>query len=786
MRGGNQLKEQYHPTQSDDAYQGVIDMKFGVGQAALRKEDVRFLKGTGQYIDDIQPEGCLFCHVLRSSVAHADLTSLDATEARNAPGVRALYTWDDVADRLQPITCGLPIVAMGGPEIPPVSQPHVAKDRLRYVGQPIAFVVADTLDQARDAAEMIEFDFDELPVVVDAKAAVNDGAPLLHDEAPSNTCYDWTSGDVEQTEAAFAKAVHIATTPVRNQRIIVTSMEPRGIIVQYADDRWEAWVGSQGAVGMRNNMAISLKVEPSRLRVHAPDIGGGFGMKIMTHAEYGLAALAAKDTGKPIKWIGERSESFLSDVQARDLQTTAEGAFDAEGNLLGIRMRSFGNVGAYASTAGPAIHSVFSMNLTGGMYRVPTYAHRSTAAFTNTTPTDAYRGAGRPEVIHCTERLFEAAAIAMDMDPVEVRRKNLLTSADAPHTTMGGLTFDAQDPNRLIDEAMDFSDHAGFASRAEATTAKGKIRGQSAVYYMERTGGAPVEYSRVEISAEGKALIRVGTQSNGQGHETAWSQILTDNLGLEWDDITLAAGDSDSIPYGGGTGGSRSLIMASRVVKLAAEDVIKKTKPVAAEELEVAEADVEFSAADGVFSIAGTDRRVGLTEVIAKMGGVEGMGEVDTIANTFPNGCHVAEVEVDLETGEVTLDRYTMVDDFGTIVNPLIANGQAVGGLAQGAGQALMECAVYDEETGQPLTGSFMDYAMPRADNFPMIDAKFIEVPTPSNPYGVKGCGEAGTVAGIPAVTIAVRDAIRRAGGTPIEGPYTPLRVWEAINKKAA
>ncbi len=761
-------------------------MKFGVGQAALRKEDVRFLTGAGQYIDDIRPEGCLKCYVLRSPVAHAELTSIDVSEARSAEGVHAVYTWDDIADRLQPITCGLPITAMGGPEIPMIEQPHLAKDRLRYVGQPIAFVVANTLDQARDAAELIEFDFDELPVVIDAEAATAPDAPLLHDGAPANTCYDWTSGDVEKTEAAFAAAAHIATTPVRNQRIIVTSMEPRGIVVQYNDDRWEAWVGSQGAVGMRNNMAISLKVEPTRLRVHAPDIGGGFGMKIMTHAEYGLAALAAKDTGHPIKWIGDRSESFLSDVQARDLSTIAEGAFDADGMLLGIRMRSFGNLGAYASTAGPAIHSVFSMNLTGGMYRVPTYAHRSTGAFTNTTPTDAYRGAGRPEVIHCTERLFEAAAIAMDMDPVEIRRKNLLTSAEAPHTSMGGLTFDAQDPNRLIDEAMSFSDHDGFDARAKASANTGKARGRAAVYYMERTGGAPVEYARVEVSNEGKALIRVGTQSNGQGHETAWSQILSENLGLEWDDITLAAGDSDSIPYGGGTGGSRSLIMASRTIKLAAEDVITKTKPVAAEELEVAEADVEFSAADGIFAIAGTDRRIGLTEVITKMGGVEGVGEVSDISSTFPNGCHVAEVEVDLDTGEVTLDRYTMVDDFGTIVNPLIANGQAVGGLAQGAGQALMECAIYDDETGQPLAGSFMDYAMPRADNFPMIDAKFIEVPTPSNPYGVKGCGEAGTVAGIPAVTIAVRDALRRVGAEPIEGPFTPLRVWNALQSRAA
>lgn len=757
-------------------------MKFGVGQAVTRKEDVRMLTGQGRYIDDIPAEGCLKAFLLRAPAAHARLTEIDASAARTAPGVHAVYTWADVSDRLTPIDTRMPLPAMGGPEIPSISQPHLVKDQMRYVGQPIAFVAAETLDQARDAAEMIEYDFEELDPVVDARAALEEGAPTLHEDAPGNLCYDWASGDAEKTEAAFAKAARIISTPVRNQRIVVTSMEPRGILIKYDGERWEAWVGSQGAMAMRGGIAVALDVDPARLRVHAPDIGGGFGMKIMQHPEYGLCALAAKDTGRPVKWIGDRSESFLSDVQARDLDSVIEGAFDADGMLLALRSDSVGNIGAYNSSAGPAIHSIFSANLTGGMYRVPTFYARVRAAYTNTTPTDAYRGAGRPEVIYCTERLMQAAAEAFGEDALTFKAKNLLTSAEAPLTTMGGLTFDSLDPARLIDAAVEKSDVAGFENRAAKTTAKGRVRGLSRIYYMERTGGAPSEYARIEMSAVGDAVIRVGTQSTGQGHETTWAQVLTDNLGLDWDRIHLADGDSDAIPHGGGTGGSRSLIMASRVIKLASEDIIEKTLTRAADELEVSPDDVVFEAGEGAFVIAGTDRRIGLTEVVAQMGGVEGTGEVDSTFNTFPNGCHIAEVELDPDTGEVTLDRYTMMDDFGVIVNPLIAQGQAVGGLVQGAGQAMMEEAVYDQETGQPLNGSFMDYVMPRADDFPSLETTFIEVPSTTNPYGVKGCGEAGTVAGIPALAIAIRDAIARAGGTPIEAPYTAERVWRAVN----
>lgn len=762
-------------------------MKFGMGQPALRKEDVRFLKGEGRFIDDHAPEGALHAHLLRSPVAHGRIVRLDAKAARRAPGVHVVYTHAESGPRLTPLSFTMPLTQRDGSPIAAIRQPHLADGVVRHVGQPVAFVAAETLDQARDAAELIEADYEETPVVVDARAALEDGAPLLHDAAAGNLCYDWSVGDEAATAAAFGRAACVSRVSVVNQRLIVTAMETRGIVIAHheAARRWEAWVGSQGPFAMRAGIARALGVEPERLRVHAPDIGGGFGMKIMQHPEYALCALAAKDAGRPVKWIADRSESFLSDAQARDLQTEMEGAFDAEGRLLALRSDSVSNLGAYCSTVGPAIHTVFSGGLTGGMYRTPTFFARVRGALTNTTPTDAYRGAGRPEVIYCVERLMEQAARDLGADPVALRRRNLLTPAETPLTTMGEMVFDSLDPATMIDMALEAADYDGFDARAAASRDAGLIRGRAAIYYMERTGGGPEENADVSISAEGDAVIRVGTQSTGQGHETAWAQVLTDNLGLEWDRITLAAGDSDALPMGGGTGGSRSAIMASRVIRLAADEIVRTCLPAAAEELEVAEADVEFVAAEGAFAVAGTDRRVGLPDVVRKLGGVSGYGKVDERANTFPNGCHVAEVEIDPETGRVRLDRYTVADDFGVIINPLLAGGQAQGGIAQGVGQALMEQAVYDAETGQPLAASFMDYALPRADDLPALEPRFHEgAPCRTNPYGVKGCGEAGTVAGIPAASLAAHDALLRGGGTLVEAPFTAEKVWRALRMK--
>lgn len=757
-------------------------MKFGIGQSALRKEDIRFLTGKGRYIDDITPKNLTFAYVVRSPHAHARVVSVDISAANSCEGV-TIVTADNVKGRLSSIGCRFAMEQIGGPPLNAINQPHLADDVVRYVGQPVAFVVADSLDQARDAAELIDIDYEELPPVIASADAILPDAAELHSDAPGNISFDWSAGDQAATDAAFADAAHIVKTHVVNQRLIVTAMEPRGIVIQYNDDnRWEAWVGSQGAHAMRDGLAGLLQVDPSRLRVHAPDIGGGFGMKIMMHPEYALCALVAKDTGRPVKWIGDRSESFLSDIQARDMVSDVEGAFDADGRLLAIRSDSLSNLGAYHSSAGPAIHTIFSVGMVGAMYRLPYFHSRIRGVLTTTTPTDAYRGAGRPEVVHFTERLMEVAARQIGVDSVEFRRRNLLTPADAPHKTPGGLVFDSLDPDRLIDAALARSDYDGFDTRAADSAGKGAVRGRAAIYYMERTGGAPFENTRLELGADGAATIYIGTQSTGQGHETTWPQIVSDLLGLEFDDISVAEGDSDLLKAGGGTGGSRSAIMAGFVLKRASEDIIEQARPIAADELEAAIEDVEFRASLGQFEIVGTDRRISLKAVAEKIGGLIGHGEINERLGSFPNGCHVAEVEIDRDTGALTLDRYTLMDDFGKIVNPMVAGGQAQGGVVQGAGQAMMEQAVYDAETGQPLTGSFMDYAMPRAADFPALDPNFVEIPCTTNPFGVKGCGEAGTVAAIPAVTLAVHDALSRAGGECIQSPFTPERLWRALN----
>jgi carbon-monoxide dehydrogenase large subunit len=758
-------------------------MKFGIGQPVRRKEDARFLTGRGRYVDDIAPADCARGYVLRSPVAHGLLKSIDADSARAAPGVLAIYTGADVAGRLAPLTAVFALEQADGSPAAPIGQPHLSTDRLRYVGEPVAFVVAETLAQARDAAELIELDVEELPAVVDPLAALEPDAPQIHDEAPGNRVYRWTIGDAAATEAAFAAAAHVARVSVVNQRVVVASMETRAVAARYDGDRWEVWMGTQGAHGARGRLAAALGVAPDRIRVRTPDVGGGFGMKLMAHPEHALTLLAAQDLGRPVKWIGERSESMLADAQGRDLTTDAEGAFDAEGRLLAFRWRSVSGLGAYLSTNSTGIHTAFSHPIAGGMYRLPTMFLEVRGALTNTPPTDAYRGAGRPEVIYVTERLMAQAALDMGIDPVELRLRNLLTPAELPHATPGGMVFDSLDPAENLRRLLAACDREGFAARRAAAGARGRLLGFGVAYYMERTGGGPSERGVVAIGADGGVEIRVGTQSTGQGHETAWAQLVHETLGLDFERIRLTEGDSDALPLGGGTGGSRSLIMASRVLLLASDDVVAKARRLAAERLEVAEADVEFSAAEGgLFRIAGTDRTVSLTEIAAEAGGLTGEGGVDDRTSTHPNGAHAAEVEIDPDTGALRLARYTIVDDFGRLLNPLLVEGQVHGGVVQGAGQAMMEAARWDTETGQPLTASFMDYALPRAADTPFFALQFNQdAPTPSNPLGAKGCGEAGSVAAVPAIVLAAHDALRSAGAGPVETPLTPERLWRAL-----
>jgi len=755
-----------------------------VGASRPRVEDRALLTGQGRFVSDLAWPGATAGAVLRAPVAHGRIAALDAHAAREMPGILAVYTHAEIEGRLAPLANQFPLE----PAPAPVSVPRLAGERVLFVGQPVAFVVAESREQALDAAEAIALDIEEDPAVTDPEAALAGGAPQLHEAAPGNVAYRWSCGDRAATDAAFARAAHVVRTRVLNQRLVVASLEPRAITVRYDPEtaRWDAWVGTQGAHGMRAKLAGALMVEPGRVRVRVPDVGGAFGMKLMDHPEYALAALAAKDLGRAVAWVGDRSESFLSDAQGRDMRADLEGAFDAEGRALAMRMRVVSGLGAYFSSFGAAVHGPFSAPLLGGMYAIEAMHAETVGAFTNTTPTDAYRGAGRPEVIHATERLMERAAREIGLDPVEIRRRNLLTPDRVPHRTPGGMVFDSLDCPAVLDRALAAADHAGFTARAQDAAARGRQAGIGVAYYMERTGGGPMEQTRVEIGAEGGTKVWIGTQASGQGHATAWGQILGGALGLDPAGITLMEGDSDALPVGGGTGGSRSAKMASRVLLLAAEEIIAKARSLASAHLEAAEGDLDFEpVAGGCFRIAGTDRVVGLGALAAGAGGITGEGAVDGRESTYPNGCHIAEVEIDRETGALALTRYTIADDMGRLINPMLVAGQIHGGVAQGVGQVLGEHMLWDE-AGQPLTASFMDYRMPRAADFPGIALDFVEVPATTNPLGVKGCGEAGSVAAIPALTLAVLDALDRAGVAEpdrIEPPYTPERLWRALRR---
>ena len=770
--------------------QNNIAARFGVGQPLRRREDERLLRGAGRYVDDIEHEGQLWAAFLRSPHAHAILKLVDTAEAKKAPGVLAVWTAADAAAAgVGDLTSWAPVQRVDGSPIAPVTMPVLARDRVRFVGQPIAMAVATSRAAAEEAIERIEIDFQELPSVVSAEAAMSADAPELHAQAPGNVALDWEVGDAAATDAAFAAAAEVVSVRTRNQRLIVASMEPRGLNAQYdaAEGRWTLHIGTQGVHMLRMILAKSLGAPEDRLRLITPDVGGAFGMKMMIHPEYPLVAAAARDLGRPVKWTASREESFLSDAQGRDLTTQAEGAFDADGRMLAMRARSVANLGAYYSQFGAGVHGPFSAAIVGALYKVPQAYAGLTSVFTNTTPTDAYRGAGRPEINFAAEDLMEAAALRFDLDPAEIRRRNLLAKEDFPHTNSTGVTYDSGDCHAVLSAALDAADWEGRAARRAESAARGRVRGVGLCYYMERTAGSPVEEARIRLRRDGRLEATIGTQASGQGHETAWSQLIAEKLGVPPELIDFAPNDSDLLPAGGGTGGSRSLIMAHRTFFMAADDVVAQAKSLAAERLEAAEADIEFRADEGGrFRIKGTDRTIGLFEAAAEQE-ILGAGSVAESSPTFPNGAHIAEIELDPETGEVAPLRYVIVDDFGRVLNPLLAAGQVHGGAAQGIGQALLEGAAWDEESGQPLTGSMLDYILPRADDLPNFETSMLEVaPTPSNPLGVKGAGEAGTVGGIPAMIFAVRDALRHAGAgedaiAALEPPFTPCKVWKAL-----
>jgi aerobic carbon-monoxide dehydrogenase large subunit len=770
--------------------------KFGLAQSIRRVEDPRLLLGRGRYTDDILLPGMLHGIVLRSPHAAAKINRIDTKAAASVEGVKAIYTGADFkADGIGPMPCAAPVQNRDGSNMADPPHPALVEDAVRYVGDPVAFVVADTPAAARDAAELIAVDYDVQPSITDLAAAMEGGVPLVWPEAANNIVFDWGLGDKAATDALFASAAHVTRLTVVNNRVIVASMEGRASIADYdsATGRWTLYANTQGGWLIKNLIGAVFQTEPANFRVITPDVGGGFGMKAFLYAEHVLVCYAARKLGRPVKWTSDRAEAFLSDTQGRDNITLGELAIDKDGRFLALRTRNVANMGAYLSTFAPYIPTLAGGAVLSGVYGFQQIYANVLGVFTHTAPVDAYRGAGRPESNYLLERLVDAAARELGIDRVELRRRNMIPASAMPHKTPVGKTYDTGDFAMVLDAALKQMDYAGFAARRAEAARRGKRRGIGLAYYLEVTMGDPTERAEIRFADDGFVDLYVGTQSTGQGHETAYIQLTSQRLGIDAEKIRVRQGDTDTIPVGGGTGGSRSLYSEGQAILLTAETVIDKGKQAAAEVLEAAAADIAFD--DGRFAIVGTDRGIDIIALAATQRQKAANGEqaiildaaeIATVAeHTFPNGCHMAEVEVDPETGVVDIVRYGVSDDFGKTVNPMIVRGQVHGGVAQGLGQALLERTSYDTKSGQLLTGSFMDYALPRADDLPDIEVDLLEVPSGSNPLGVKGAGEAGSVGSPPALINAIIDALSVDGVTHIDMPTTPETVWQALAKKA-
>ncbi len=765
--------------------------KFGLAQPVRRVEDPRLLKGSGRYTDDIALPGMLFGAVLRSPHAAAKLGAIDTAEALSVPGVVAVYTGADLeADGIGGLPCAIPLNNRdGSPRFDP-PHPVLARETVRHVGDPVAFIVAETLKAARDGAEAVSVEYDVLPSVTDLATATDHSQPAVWTDAHNNTCFDWETGDKERVEELFLNAAHVTRLTVVNNRIVVNSMEARAALADYQDGRWTLHTNTQGGWVIKSLLGKAVfNVPEEQFRVVTPDVGGGFGMKLFLYAEHVLTCYAARKLGRPVKWASERSEAFLSDTQGRDNITAGEIALDKEGRFLALRTRNVANMGAYLSTFAPMIPTMAGTKVLASVYGFQAIYANVIGVFTNTVPVDAYRGAGRPESNYVVERLIDAAAAEIGMDRVAIRKLNMVKPDAMPFVSAMKQTYDSGDFVRVLDAALAKMDWDGFEGRRAASAAKGKKRGIGMAYYLEATGGAPTERAEMKFTADGFVDVYVGTQSSGQGHETAYVMLTADRLGIDGDKIRILQGDTDSIPTGGGTGGARSLYSEGQAILVTAASVIEKGKQAASEALEAAVADIEFSG--GRFTVVGTDKGVDILSLAASQLGRVSRGETATTldaaeiakieSHTFPNGCHMAEVELDPDTGMVDVKRYIVCDDVGKAVNPLIVRGQVHGGVAQGYGQAVLEHTAYDPSSGQLLAGSFMDYALPRASDLPDIEVDLIEVPCGTNPLGVKGAGEAGAVGSPPAMINAIVDALASAGVKSIDMPATPEKVWKAL-----
>ncbi len=768
--------------------------KFAVGQPVPRNEDPMLVRGEGRYTDDVKLPGQAYAVFIRSSYAHGVINRIDIDEAAQMPGVLGIYTGPDLtAAGIKNMPLGMAIpTADGSPPHRPAC-PVLTHDKVRYVGDPIAIVVAESLVQAKDAAEAVYVDVDPLPAVTSCKAAAEPGAPLIHDGVPGNVAAHFHYGDAEQVAAAFAAAAHVTRLEIPSNRIVVCAMEPRSAIAEYdaETDRYTLRVGCQGVFGLKSGIANVLGVDKAKVRVLTGNVGGSFGMKSQVYPEYLALFHAAKTLGRPVKWTDERSESFVSDSHGRDHEMTAELALDAEGHFLAVRLTGYGNLGAYVGRGTPIPPTANAVKNLIGVYRTPLIEVSTKIVVTNTPPVGAYRGAGRPEGNYYMERLVDTAAAEIGIDRVELRRRNHISEADMPYKAPNGTTYDSGEFTAVLNEALARADWDGFAARKEESRKRGLLRGRGIGDYLEVTGPPSQEMGGIRFEPNGDVTIITGTLDYGQGHWTPFAQILHQKLGIPFERIKLLQGDSDELIAGGGTGGSKSLMASGGAILQASEILIEKGKKIAAHILEAAVEDIEFNR--GHFIIAGTDRSIGLMDLAEQLKrGVELPGDVpdsldvqtvmESLPSAFPNGCHIAEVEIDPETGVIEVVKYTMVNDFGVIVNPLLVEGQAHGGVVQGIGQALMERVVFDE-SGQLLTGSFTDYELPRAADAVFFDIGSHPVPAKTNPLGAKGCGEAGCAGSLPAVMNAVVDALSEYGIRHIDMPATPLRVWQAIQE---
>ena len=778
----------------------------GIGAPVRRKEDFRFITGQGRYVDDINRPGQAHAYFLRSPHAHAKIKSIDLKDASAAPGVVAVFTGDDVAaDKVGGLICGWAIFNKDGSPMRAGPHPVLAQGKVRYVGDHVAVVIADTLAQARDAAEMINVDYDVLPAVADMASARKAGAVAVHDEAPDNQFYDWELGDKAGTDAAFAKAKHVTKLDIVNNRLIPNAMEPRAAVGEYdmGSDSLTLYTTSQNPHVARLVLSAFIGLAPEhKFRVIAPDVGGGFGSKIFIYAEETVCVWAARKVNRPVKWTADRTESFLSDAHGRDHVTHAEMAMDENGKITALRVSTRANMGAYLSTFASSVPTYLYAPLLSGQYNIPAIYAEVEAVYTNTAPVDAYRGAGRPEATFVVERLIEVAARELGKDPAEFRRMNFVTSF--PHQTPVIMAYDVGDYDASLTKAQAMHDTAGFAARKAASASKGKLRGLGYSAYIEACGIAPSaavgslgagvglwESAEVRVNPIGTVEILTGSHSHGQGHETTFAQLVSSRLGIPIDNVSIVHGDTDKVQMGMGTYGSRSGAVGMAAISKALDKIEAKAKKVAAHVLEASEGDIEFK--DGKFTVKGTDKAadfgsIALQAYVAhKFNGQElepGLKESafwDPTNFTFPAGVHICELEIDPATGVVTIERWTAVDDFGNVINPLIVEGQVHGGIAQGVGQALLEGAVYDSE-GQLITASYMDYTMPRAQDLPSYNVGMTVTACPSNPLGIKGCGEAGAIASPPAVINAITNAL---GHENITMPATSEKVWRAVQSSA-